>query len=395
MALVPSSEEITAEAPAPDKGQRRALMICNTCFSGCSVLPGVAQDAKTLAKVLSDPETCQFSVTTLVDQGFLAVRREIARICRESSEGDTLLIYYSGNGMRGEDGSLYLVVADTEQEYLYATSLDAEFILGELRRSSCRRIVVLIDTCHSGSFFENNRGIPNGLLAITSCGADETSADTPEGGAFTVAVCAGLKNAAADNDGDGRISLDELYDFVRARLEQRGGFGTPQKWVWNVPEPIYLTNAFRHVFVSYAREDLEEARYLAKALEAEGFPVWLDLEGILSGSWKERVMQSLRRTRAVVMLLTPSSLRSEAVKKELDFASRTKIPIIPVQVATVEFADDGDWFTWDYSDLHRHEIAKEHYEDGIKRLAKAIRSARRYPDEKAKEGQTAESDDAG
>jgi hypothetical protein len=365
---------------APTEGRksvRHALLICNSKYVGGSELAGVVQDSKTFGKVLSDPETCQFSASTIFNRGLLEVRREIARICQESVEGDTLLIYYSGNGVKLEDGSLYLVVADTEPEYIHATALDAEFILSQLRRSSCRKLILLIDTCHSGCFFENNRGIPNGLFAITSCGADETSSDTPEGGAFTVAICAALKGAAADSDGDGRVSLDELYEFVKARLRTLDVKGTPQKWVWNVPEPVYMTNVPRHIFISYAREDLEEARKVAQALQDEGFCVWFDVEGILSGSWKERVVQSLKKTRAIVMLFTANSLRSEAVRKELDYANRTKVPIIPVELGEVDFTQGGDWFAFDYSELHRPRIDKDHREEGLRKLAEAIRSLRK------------------
>jgi len=193
------------ELPSP-LGRRLALLICNGNFPEVPnyKLLGPAKDAKLLKAVLSDAGTCRFNVCSLVDRGLLEVRREIARICADASGSDTLLIYYSGNGFPGHDGSLYLLVADSDGEYPHATALDAEFILSQLRESKCRRIVLVVDGCHAGAFFTHNRGIPNGLYAITSCGADETCVDTPDGGAFTLALCAGLRNAAADTDGDGR-----------------------------------------------------------------------------------------------------------------------------------------------------------------------------------------------
>jgi hypothetical protein len=95
-----------------------------------------------------------------------------------------------------------------------ADRLDAEFILS-LRESRCRKIVLGIDACYAGAFFKGNRGSPNGLYAITSCGADDSCNDTPEGGAYSLAICAGLRDAAADSDGDGLVSIDELHDFVK------------------------------------------------------------------------------------------------------------------------------------------------------------------------------------
>jgi hypothetical protein len=138
----------------------------------------------------------------------------------------------------------------------------------------------MIDTCHAGSFFNNNRGIPNGLYAITSCGAEELCEETPEGGAFSLALCAGLRDAAADTDGDGLVSIDELHEYVKQKVRADGHEGTPQKWEWNVTEPIFVTTVPRHVFLSYAREDMTEADRLAQALQAEGLAVWIDREGI-------------------------------------------------------------------------------------------------------------------
>ena len=238
--------------------QRLALLICNGSFPNIPdyQLMGPAKDAKLLEVILSEPESSRFAVRSLVDQGLLEVRREIARICAEAGEADTLLIYYSGNGLSDESGSLYLLVADSERDFPYATALDAEFILSQLRGSKCRKTVLLIDGCHAGAFFAHNRGIPNGLYAITSCGAKEMCSDTPEGGAFTLALCAGLRNGAADSDGDGHVSIDELHEFVKRKLRADGQQGTPQKWVWNVPEPIYISTVPRHIFLSYAREDM-------------------------------------------------------------------------------------------------------------------------------------------
>jgi hypothetical protein len=385
------------QQPKP-KERRLALLICNGSFIRTAdgepsdpakdarvletVLPGPAKDAKLLETVLSDADTCRFGVRSLVDRGLLEVRREIARICADASGNDTLLIHYSGNGFRGPDGSFYLAVVDTERDCLDATALDAEFILSQLRNSRCRRIVLTVDTCHAGAFFNNNRGIPNGLYAITSCGADELCGDTPEGGAFSLALCAGLRHSDADTDGDGLVSIDELHAYVKQKLQADGHIGTPQKWVWNVPGPIFITAVPRHVFLSYAREDASEADRLARALETEGLATWIDREGIQSGSWKERVTEGLNHARALVVLLTSTSFASAAVRKEMAFAAKKNVPIIPVQFEETPDKLVPDWFTLDYDELHRHIIEAKRYDDGVKNLVSAIRKLRRIQPEK-------------
>ena len=110
--------------------RRLALLICNGHYTRVPEfqLAGPAEDARRLAAVLSNPESCRFDVRVLVDRGLLEVRREIARICRDADAEDTLLIYYSGNGLRDEFGNLYLAVVDVDHDFIDATALDTEFI---------------------------------------------------------------------------------------------------------------------------------------------------------------------------------------------------------------------------------------------------------------------------
>jgi hypothetical protein len=202
-------------------------------------------------------------------------------------------------------------------------------------------------------------------------------ADTPDGGAFSLALCAGLRDAAADADGDGLVSIDELHEFVKQKLRADGHMGTPQKWVWNVPERIFITAVPRHVFLSYAREDMRHVDRLAQGLQDKGLSVWIDRKGVQSGSWKERVTDGLNRARAVVALLTPASLTSPVVRKELAFAAKKNVPIIPVELEQIPDKLVPDWFTLDYDELHRHTIHAKRYDEGVKELVSAICNLRK------------------
>jgi len=359
-------------------GQRLALLICNGTFQDGALhsLSGVKKDHEAMTRVLGAKDIGGFNVTALLDEGLLAVRKAIARICLQSRAEDTLLIYYSGYSFAAADGNLYLPVADSDKELPDATAIDADFMLGRIRQSACRRVVLLVDGCHSGAFFNNNRGIPDGLFAITACAANEYTADTPTGGAFTQALVSGLESADADRDGDGRISVDELHEFIKARLAKQGYASTPQKWVWNVREPIYLTSAPPKVFLSYCRQDVAKTQRLRKALEAAGFVIWLDLEGIQSGDWKARVTEGLSRARALVFLMTPESLGSEAVRKELAFATAKGLPILPVTLGEMPKDSIPDWYRFDYDTIHRHTLHPSFPAAEIQMLAQAIRSAR-------------------
>ncbi len=74
------------------------------------------------------------------------------------------------------------------------------------------------------------------------------------------------------------------------------------------------------VFVSYKREDLERARIIIDALEAEGFSVWYDLESRADQSFYLEIDRELARAKAILVLWTSRSVRSEWVIAEADYA---------------------------------------------------------------------------
>ena len=363
----------TEETVVPD-GRRLALLICNGEFPLKPQwnLPGVAKDAEKIRDVLVHPDLCGFEVSTVLNGGLVEVRREIAKLCASAQEHDTVLIYYSGQGACDYEQRLHLLVADSDAEHYLATGLEPNFILDQLRKADCRSVVLVVDACHAGAFFTGNRGIPNGLYAVTSCGTNQIAHETREGGAFSLAVVEGLRGGAADRDGDGRVTIEELHAYVQKRVAAEYSEQTPQKWEWNVPGPIYMTSAQRPVFLSYSRDDSPAAIALKTALEAEGLKIWMDTDSIRSGDWKDRIFEGLDDARAFLLLMTASSLGSEVVKKEVALAARKKVPLIPVQIGE---PDIPTWFDFDYGHLHRYFLNPEDSAPAVEGLRNAINDA--------------------
>lgn len=75
-----------------------------------------------------------------------------------------------------------------------------------------------------------------------------------------------------------------------------------------------------NVFVSYAREDTrwkDELVRLLKHFEAGGLKIWHDYF-IGPGDWHEQVLNELRRSQIVVLLMSDSGIRSERCRDEWD-----------------------------------------------------------------------------
>jgi hypothetical protein len=112
-------------------------------------------------------------------------------------------------------------------------------------RSLARRIVLLLDCCYSGAFARGMKAKSGeridlegqldgrGSVVLTASTSTQEAFEDGEptgGGAgsiFTDAVIEGLDSGAADTDGDGEISIRELYDYVHYRVSERQPEQTP------------------------------------------------------------------------------------------------------------------------------------------------------------------------
>lgn len=84
-------------------------------------------------------------------------------------------------------------------------------------------------------------------------------------------------------------------------------------------------------FISYSREDSEFALRLAQDLKAAGAHVWLDQLDIAYGHpWDNAIEQALGEAVQMLIILSPSSAKSENVRNEISYALGQGKIIIPV-----------------------------------------------------------------
>jgi hypothetical protein len=361
--------------PLSPTARSRALLICNGRFKYLSLrLPGVEKDAANLTKVLGDPERSGFEVKCLLDEGLWTVRRAIAEACASSGPDDTLLIYYSGTSTCDAQGDLVMPVADSDEKYVWATCIEADFILTQMRGSRCRRFVLVIDGCKSGAFFRNNTGIPDGMVAITSCSADEYSTDSPEGGVFTQSFIRALTSVEADGNHDGSITVDDVYEYIRKDpVLAKDSTIHPQKWVWNLPEPIVLVRTTASVFLSYSRSDAKMADAVARAFDRRGISVWRDISGIPGGAeWRDSLVGAFAKSQALVLIMSAKSMESRWVRRELEYADNKGLPVFPVMIDDVK---PPDWFELQFGGIQRKPIRIANVDRSVEELASTIRTA--------------------
>jgi len=96
----------------------------------------------------------------------------------------------------------------------------------------------------------------------------------------------------------------------------------------------YLAGFDYDIFISYAHADKTFTNKLVKSLEAAGIRVWKDDKNIQGGAeWHQAIASGITQSKLVLNVLTPNSLESEFVEKELIFATyNAKKKIIPLRV---------------------------------------------------------------
>jgi molecular chaperone DnaJ len=228
---------------------RAALLVANGAYDSPAFRPlrSPRQDCEGLAAVLGDPAIGSFGVERLVDATSYEVRRALERFFRGRGRDDVLLLHLSCHGIKDDEGHLHFAASDTDKDLPASTAVSAAFLHELMQRCRARTIVVLLDCCYSGAFLPGAKGDDyvavkeelsgRGRVILTATNRTEYAwegerlqAAEPQLSRFTGALIEGLRSGEADSDGDGRITVTELYDYVYERMRREGVRQTPRMW---------------------------------------------------------------------------------------------------------------------------------------------------------------------
>jgi hypothetical protein len=121
------------------------------------------------------------------------------------------------------------------------------------------------------------------------------------------------------------------------------------------------------VFLSHAAADRRFVERLASLLKSHRIPIWYSSETLLGAQqWHDRIGSALRSCGWFVVVLSPRSVKSRWVKRELLYAledPRYEERIVPVVYA----ACDSDQLSWVLRSF-QHVQFTEHFDDGARQL---------------------------
>jgi len=270
---------LTVEAPnytPPGEGKRYAVCVGISQYKSDRVPPLRVShlDAERMAKALK--EVCKVDDVTLLTNA-QATRAAIEKaifqdLAAKTRPGDSVFVFFSCHGGRTADTNgdepdgldEYIVPHDGVMGSPETMILDDAFARW-MQELDGRKIAVILDNCYSGGSSKSIKGLgslpagpaslyfidgelqrtkdlgqPN-TMVLAACQANQIAWEMPsenDGSVLTYYVLSAVRDRATDANGDGHVSLGEIYRVIKAPVEEyvRKTFEAAQN-------PILLDNA--------------------------------------------------------------------------------------------------------------------------------------------------------
>jgi len=201
-----------------------------------------AKDARDVVALFQKQQHLLYSnvrVHTLVDGEATRanILRALADMRDQSSPWDVTLFFLSGHGVGNAGTGSYSFLPVDADPHDEATLVDGGALRDILARTQ-GKVVLMLDTCHSGNVLGENRmrgldesikltqfineltSSANGVMVFSSSTGRQLSLEAPDwgNGAFTKALREGL-DGKADPAGSGRVTLGQLDVWLRSRVK--------------------------------------------------------------------------------------------------------------------------------------------------------------------------------
>ncbi|WP_179138053.1 caspase, EACC1-associated type, partial [Candidatus Entotheonella palauensis] len=167
-----------------------------------------------------------------------------ALISNRAEPNDLILFYFSGHGKLDRQGRLYLAVTNTHAQTLGSTAIPIAQLKDFIDNGRSTRLVIILDCCFSGAAgeaFATSKGDIDSMLQLFSGGrgkyiltastasqtAQEKESETYS--VFTKHLIAGLRTGAADLDGNGLVTVEELYRYIHTQVREEN-HQEPMQW---------------------------------------------------------------------------------------------------------------------------------------------------------------------
>ncbi len=217
---------------------RYALLIgVGTYTEGLPQLEAPPKDVAALQEVLMAPQMGGFDeVKPLVDPAKPKMAEEIELWFLDRQREDLVLMYFSGHGIKDANRKLYFAAIDTKirrGSLLKSSAIPARDIHDWIHGCKAQSLVLILDCCFSGAFggqiAKDVGEIPlkeqleaDGRVVLTSTSSVDYSFAQKEAdlSTYTCYLVNGIASGAADENGDGKITIDEWHRYAERKAKE-------------------------------------------------------------------------------------------------------------------------------------------------------------------------------
>jgi formylglycine-generating enzyme required for sulfatase activity len=215
---------------------------------GLAPLPSAVKDVEAMRRVLLNPEMGDFAegdVTMLKNPSRHDMEDAIYNLYANRQKDDLLLLYFSGHGVKVDDGDFYFSTRYTRKnqgKLIPTSAVAARTVHSLMNDSKSKRLVVILDCCFSGAFARGLTAKDDGTIdlqqhlggegrAILTASTSTQYAFESDGlelSIYTHYLVEGIEKGAADVDGDGLIAVDELHRYAKSKVQEAAPAMTPE-----------------------------------------------------------------------------------------------------------------------------------------------------------------------
>ncbi|MBW4643993.1 MAG: SUMF1/EgtB/PvdO family nonheme iron enzyme [Goleter apudmare HA4340-LM2] len=214
---------------------------------GLAPLPNAVKDVEAMRRVLLNPEMGAFmpeNVKVLKNPQRQEMAYAIEDLYTNCQKGDLVLFYFSGHGITVDNGDFYFSTRNTEKnqgKLRTASAVTARDVHALMNNCKSKHLVVILDCCFSGAFGKGlspkNSGIDlenklggEGRAILTASTSTQYAfeSDGLDLSIYTHYLVEGIEKGAADIDGDGLISVDELHGYAKSKVQEAAPAMTPE-----------------------------------------------------------------------------------------------------------------------------------------------------------------------
>jgi hypothetical protein len=198
-----------------------------------------AADARKFADTIeksSKPLYRQVVVEKLIDKDATRkkILRALARLRKEATQRDAVMIFFAGHGKRDEQTRFFFLPVEADLGELRSNCLSEADFKDEIKGLP-GKVILFLDACHSGALIENSRSVDGltdqlyrdltsqeyGLVMMCSSRGLEESKESSkhESGYFTLALVEGLLGKARKTK-ECVVYLEALDEYVTKRVKE-------------------------------------------------------------------------------------------------------------------------------------------------------------------------------